>query len=137
MPVRPSSVKQQAAQVLGLLSRAQAVFGGDEQPVAPPESRTPRDPEDNLGRGFFDGATATDARPRPGDATAGGESPRREAIQAVTWKQDGGRPGLGPARSLLRRFRRALCATSWDRFKDDRRRRGRLRQLSFRTSCGR
>lgn len=97
MPVRPSSVKQQAAQVLGLLSRAQAVFGGDEQPVAPPESRTPRDLEDNLGRSFFDGATATDARPRPGDATAGGESPRREAIQAVTWKQDGGRPGLGPA----------------------------------------
>jgi hypothetical protein len=54
--VQPSPLKQQAAQVLGLLSRAQAVFGGDQEPAAPPESAIPPQLEDNLGLGFFDGA---------------------------------------------------------------------------------
>ena len=54
--MQPSPLKQQAAQVLGLLSRAQAVFGGDQEPAAPPESATPPQLEDNLGLGFFDGA---------------------------------------------------------------------------------
>jgi hypothetical protein len=54
--VPPSPLKQQAAQVLGLLSRAQAVFGGDQEPAAPPESATAPQLEDNVGLGFFDGA---------------------------------------------------------------------------------
>ena len=49
-------LKQQAAQVLGLLSRAQAVFGGDHEPAAPPAPVIPAQLEDNLGLGFFDGA---------------------------------------------------------------------------------
>ena len=51
-------LKQQAAQVLGLLSRAQAVFGGDQEPAAPPAPATPPQLEDNLGLGFFDGSAA-------------------------------------------------------------------------------
>lgn len=54
MNARP--LKQQAAQVLDMLSRAQVVFGGDQEPAAPSESATPAQLEDNLGLGFFDGA---------------------------------------------------------------------------------
>ena len=66
--MQPSPLKQQAAQVLGLLSRAQAVFGGDQEPAAPPESATPPQLEDNLGLGFFDGAHGPVTAGLPGGA---------------------------------------------------------------------
>jgi hypothetical protein len=46
-------VHQQAAEVLGLLSRVQAVFGDEQEPVAPPEPKAEPHLEDNLGRGYF------------------------------------------------------------------------------------
>jgi hypothetical protein len=61
MSVHTSSVQQQAAHVLDMLSRAQAVFGDDHEPADPPEPRTPPHLEDNVGLGYF-----------PGNATSGG-----------------------------------------------------------------
>ena len=66
--MQPSPLKQQAAQVLGLLSRAQAVFGGDQEPAALPESATPPQLEDNLGLGFFDGGHGPVTAGLPGGA---------------------------------------------------------------------
>jgi hypothetical protein len=43
----------EAARVLSLLWRAQTVFGGDQEPAAPPEVRAGRHLEDSLGRGWF------------------------------------------------------------------------------------
>ena len=51
--MQPTSVHQQAAEVLGLLSRVQAVFGDEQEPVAPPEPKAGPHLEDNLGRGYF------------------------------------------------------------------------------------
>jgi len=39
--------------VLGVVSRALTVFGGDSELVAPPSFAAARDIEDNLGRGHF------------------------------------------------------------------------------------
>ena len=57
MPVQTSSLQQQAAHVLDLLSRAQAVFGDEQEPAAPPQPRTPPHLEDNVGLGYFPGGT--------------------------------------------------------------------------------
>jgi len=51
--VEASSVHRQAAEVLSLLSRAQAAFGGDRNPVAPPQFVIGRHLEDDLGCGHF------------------------------------------------------------------------------------
>jgi hypothetical protein len=51
--VEPASLQLEAAKVLSLLSRAQAVFGGDREPAAPPEVKAGRHLEDSLGRGWF------------------------------------------------------------------------------------
>jgi hypothetical protein len=45
------------------LARAQAVFGDDHEPAAPPQPRTPPHLEDNVGLDYF-----------PGGATAGGRA---------------------------------------------------------------
>jgi hypothetical protein len=44
---------QQATEVLGLLSRAQQLFGGAAAPAEPPPFVAPRDLEADLGRGWF------------------------------------------------------------------------------------
>jgi hypothetical protein len=46
-------VHREAAEVLALLLRAQAAFGGNQIPAAPPEFATSRHLEDDLGCGFF------------------------------------------------------------------------------------
>ena len=46
-------LERQANTVLGLVSRAQSVFGGDTAPIGPPEFAANRHIEDNLGRGYF------------------------------------------------------------------------------------
>jgi hypothetical protein len=51
--VEPSSVHSEASEVLALLSRALAAFGGDQAPVAPPEFATGRHLEDDVGCGHF------------------------------------------------------------------------------------
>jgi hypothetical protein len=54
-----SLLEQQSTMVLGLVVRAQNVFGSDNAPVGPPEFAAPRDLEDNLGKGYFGTAPAT------------------------------------------------------------------------------
>lgn len=44
---------QEADAVLGLVHRAQQVFGGDVPPIEPPTFAAGCDLEDNLGRGYF------------------------------------------------------------------------------------
>ena len=51
--MEPASLQLEAAKVLSLLSRAQVVYGGDQEPAAPPEVKAGRHLEDNLGRGWF------------------------------------------------------------------------------------
>jgi hypothetical protein len=51
--VKPASLQLAAVKVLSLLSRAQTVFGGDQEPAAPPEVKADRHLEDSLGRGWF------------------------------------------------------------------------------------
>jgi len=46
-------LEQELDAVLGVVSRAQKVFGGDTPPVDPPEFAPRRDLEDDLGRGHF------------------------------------------------------------------------------------
>lgn len=47
--------------VLGLVARAQNVFGGATSPAEPPQFAAPVDLEDDLGKGFF-GTPTTPAR---------------------------------------------------------------------------
>ena len=53
MAPNSAALQQQTAEVLRLLSRAQAVFGGGAPPADPPTFAPPRDLENNLGLGFF------------------------------------------------------------------------------------
>ena len=46
-------LEQEAKTVLGLVFRAQNVFGGDTAPMMPPDFAVNRDVEDNLGCGYF------------------------------------------------------------------------------------
>ena len=46
-------LEQEAKTVLGLVFRAQNVFGGDTAPTMPPDFAANRHLEDNLGRGYF------------------------------------------------------------------------------------
>jgi hypothetical protein len=46
-------LEREATTVLGLVSRAQNVFGADTAPIQPPDFAANRDIEDNLGRGYF------------------------------------------------------------------------------------
>jgi hypothetical protein len=46
-------LEQEAETVLGLVARAQNVFGGDTPPTEPPEFAANRHIEDDLGRGSF------------------------------------------------------------------------------------
>jgi hypothetical protein len=46
-------VEAQVDHVLGVLSRAQKVFGANRPPADPPAFAPSRDLEDNLGRGHF------------------------------------------------------------------------------------
>jgi hypothetical protein len=46
-------VEVQVHHVLGVLSRAQQVFGGSRPPADPPVFAASRELEDNLGRGHF------------------------------------------------------------------------------------
>ena len=46
-------LEQEAKTVLGLVFRAQNVFGGDTAPTLPPDFAANRRLEDNLGRGYF------------------------------------------------------------------------------------
>ena len=46
-----AALHQEASNVLGLLSRAQQVFGGQAPPADPPAFVAPPDLEANLGRG--------------------------------------------------------------------------------------
>jgi hypothetical protein len=45
-------LEQEADAVLGLVRRAQQVFGGDVSPIEPPALAAARDVEDGLGRGY-------------------------------------------------------------------------------------
>jgi hypothetical protein len=47
------SIEFETTKVLGVVSRALNVFGGDVEPVAPPRFAAASDIEDNLGRGHF------------------------------------------------------------------------------------
>jgi hypothetical protein len=48
-----SKLKDEARKVLAVVSHAHNVFGGDVEPVAPPEFVGDRTLEDNLGLGHF------------------------------------------------------------------------------------
>ena len=48
-----TALHQQATNVLGLLSRAQQLFGGQEPPADPPAFVAPPDLEADLGHGWF------------------------------------------------------------------------------------
>jgi len=48
-----SLLEQQSKMVLGLVARAQNVFGGTTSPAEPPQFAAPLDLEDDLGKGFF------------------------------------------------------------------------------------
>jgi hypothetical protein len=48
-----AALHQEAANVLGLLSRAQQLFGGDRPPVDPPAFAAASDLEADLGGGWF------------------------------------------------------------------------------------
>lgn len=52
-------LEQEAKTVLGVVSRAQNVFGGDTPPTEPPEFAAPSDLEDDLGKGYFGTTAAT------------------------------------------------------------------------------
>lgn len=47
------SIDSATQKVLGVLSRAQDVFGGPSEPAEPPRFAADRDIEDNLGRGHY------------------------------------------------------------------------------------
>jgi hypothetical protein len=46
-------LQEQTREVLGVLSRAQKVFGGERPPADPPAFVPPPDLEQDLGRGWF------------------------------------------------------------------------------------
>jgi hypothetical protein len=46
-------LEEEAKTVLGVVFRAQNVFGGDTAPTKPPDFAANRHLEDNLGRGYF------------------------------------------------------------------------------------
>lgn len=48
-----SGLEHEAQQVLGVVSRAQHVFGGEVPPAEPPAFVPRRNLEDDLGRGHF------------------------------------------------------------------------------------
>jgi hypothetical protein len=48
-----TALHQETTNVLGLLSRAQQLFGGDTPPADPPAFVAPPDLEDDLSRGWF------------------------------------------------------------------------------------
>jgi hypothetical protein len=48
-----SSIEGETRRVMGLLSRALNVFGGDVDPADPPRFAAAADIEDDLGRGHF------------------------------------------------------------------------------------
>jgi hypothetical protein len=48
-----AALHQEASKVLGLLSRAQQLFGGDEPPADPPAFVAPPGLDADLGRGWF------------------------------------------------------------------------------------
>ena len=48
-----AALHQEATNVLGLLSRAQQLFGGQAPPADPPAFVAPPDLEADLGRGWF------------------------------------------------------------------------------------
>jgi hypothetical protein len=48
-----AALHQEATNVLGLLSRAQQLFGGAAPPADPPAFAAPRDLEADLGGGWF------------------------------------------------------------------------------------
>jgi hypothetical protein len=48
-----TALHQEATNVLGLLSRARQLFGGDVPPADPPPFVAPPDLEADLGRGWF------------------------------------------------------------------------------------
>ena len=48
-----TATHQQATEVLGLLSRAQQLFGAPAAPAEPPPFGVPRDLEADLGHGWF------------------------------------------------------------------------------------
>jgi hypothetical protein len=51
--IRNPSIETETKKVLGVVSRALNVFGGDTEPAEPPRFAAARDIEDNLGRGHF------------------------------------------------------------------------------------
>jgi hypothetical protein len=51
--IRNPSIETETKKVLGVVSRALILFGGDTEPVEPPRFAAPRDIEDNLGGGHF------------------------------------------------------------------------------------
>lgn len=57
-----SRLEQEAQQVLGVVSHAQHVFGGDVPLAEPPAFAPRRDLEDDLGRGYFGTGAATGLR---------------------------------------------------------------------------
>lgn len=67
-----SRLEHEAQQVLGVVSHAQRVFGGDVPPAEPPAFAPRRDLEDDLGRGYFGTRAPSGSR---------GTSPR--SIQSV------------------------------------------------------
>lgn len=64
------NVELETQRVLGIVSRALDVFGGDVRPEQPPVFAADRGLEDDLGRGHF-GPTATARTPRRGPAVGG------------------------------------------------------------------
>ncbi len=64
------SIDIETQKVLGVVSRAQSVFGGQTEPADAPRFAAARDLEDNLGRGHF-GATSAVSERTP-ITTAGG-----------------------------------------------------------------
>ncbi len=49
-----TSIDTEARKVLGIVSGAQSVFGGDTEPAVPPPFAADRGIEDNLGRGHYE-----------------------------------------------------------------------------------
>lgn len=58
-------LEQELNTVLGVVFRAQKVFGGDTAPEDPPQFAPSRDLENNLGKGFFGPAAARAASAGP------------------------------------------------------------------------
>jgi len=70
-------LEQQAKTVLGLVARAQNMFGGGTSPATPPEFAAPVDLEDDLGDGYFGTRAATRSRGGAQTGAGGGSGTRR------------------------------------------------------------